>query len=181
MRIIGGKLKGRSIRTIKGLSVRPMLDQIREALFNILGQTVSGAVVVDGFAGSGGIGLEAISRGAEKAIFFEDNRRVAALLRANIEKCGAKNLTELIVGSLPGTLNKVKEDVDIVFLDPPFGKNIGLKTLEVVSKVNWLKKGGLVIYRGAKEEHSLDSIPPLLKFDERIYGRSRLSFFRKEE
>ena len=181
MRIIAGSLKGRVIKTVKGLSVRPMLDQIREALFNILGSSVSGTVVVDCFAGSGGIGLEALSRGARKVIFFEENRDVARVLRSNIEKCGVLRKSELIVGALPATLKIIKEDVNIVFLDPPFGNNVGLKTAVAVSKANWLKKDALVIFRGPKEEDTLDLYPPLQRYDQRIYGRSRLSFFRKAE
>ncbi|OGQ35620.1 MAG: 16S rRNA (guanine(966)-N(2))-methyltransferase RsmD [Deltaproteobacteria bacterium RIFCSPHIGHO2_12_FULL_43_9] len=181
MRIIAGSLKGRIIKTVKGLTVRPMLDQIRESLFNILGSSLSDATVIDCFAGSGAVGLEALSRGAGKVIFFEENRVVAKVLRSNIEKCGVLNRAELIVGSLPASLKMVKEGVDIAFLDPPFGKAVGLKTLQVVSTLKWLKKGALVIFRAPKEAELLDAYPPLHRYDQRIYGRSKLSFFRKTE
>lgn len=181
MRIIAGSLKGRIIKTVKGLTVRPMLNQIRESLFSILGSRLREATIIDCFAGSGGIGLEAVSRGASKVIFFEQNRQVAKVLRSNIEKCGVLSEATLIIGTLPSALRVVKGDVDIVFLDPPFGNAVGQKTLKAVSTSNWLKKGALVIFRGPKEEELSDTYHPLHRYDQRIYGRSTLHFFRKTE
>ena len=123
MRITGGLCRGRALKTLSGRAIRPTSDKVREALFNILGPRVTGAAVLDLFAGSGSLGLEALSRGAERATFVEKNRRALAVIRENVEKLGFEDRTRLEsfdVLSSPARLGELDGPFDIVFLDPPY-------------------------------------------------------------
>ncbi|HLB58757.1 MAG TPA: 16S rRNA (guanine(966)-N(2))-methyltransferase RsmD [Bdellovibrionota bacterium] len=181
MRIIGGRFKGRRLKSPKGMTVRPMLDQIREALFNILGDEIVGREVIDCFAGTGAIGLEALSRGAKGVTFFERNSNTASILKKNIELCGVKDEGKLIVGHLPSSLKRLSKKVEIAFLDPPFDDPIGVKTLLQLGSSPQLLNGALVVFRHSIDYPMENFYPPLHRIDHRIYGRSQLSFYRKEE
>jgi len=122
LRIIGGRLKGRRLATLPGQVVRPTSDRLRETLFNVLGYRLDGARVLDGCAGTGALGIEAVSRGAAEVVFVERNEIVAENLRRNIELCGLLGLTELVVGSLPAvaTREELRDPFDLILLDPPY-------------------------------------------------------------
>src|SRR5579862_2275897 len=117
MRIIAGRLKGRRLDGPKGPGVRPTSDGLRETLYNVLGARVIGARVLDAFAGTGAVGLEAISRGAVHATFVESDRRTAALLAANVDRCGVGDVCMIVRGEFDRTrLGRF----DLVWLDPPY-------------------------------------------------------------
>lgn len=123
MRIVAGSRGGRRLKAPPGLSVRPTPDKVREALFAILGERVRGARFLDLFAGTGAIGLEALSRGAVAVIFVEGSASVARLLKTNITSLDFEHETKILVGRLPGALGRVgstDETFDLVFADPPY-------------------------------------------------------------
>ncbi len=123
MRIIAGTLRGRRLRGPRGLGLRPTSDRMRESLFNILSAVVPGAVVLDVFAGTGAIGLEAISRGAREVVFVEEGHEGCGLIRHNLELCGISTGCRLIqrdVFSAMRQLSREKFSADIAFFDPPY-------------------------------------------------------------
>jgi 16S rRNA (guanine(966)-N(2))-methyltransferase RsmD len=123
MRIIAGEFRSRKLETPRDAeTTRPIPDRVKESLFAILRGHFEGAAVFDGFAGTGAIGLEAVSRGAARCIMVEKNRDVAAILRRNVEVLGAGDRCEVVVGDAlgPGALSRCPEPVDLVFLDPPY-------------------------------------------------------------
>lgn len=122
MRIIAGRLKGRRLRAVVAPGVRPTSDRLRETLFNVLRDRVDGARVLDAFAGTGAVGLEAISRGAVHATFVEADRRTAAALRANVSGCGVADQASVVEGALAGASRRQRPlgPFDLVFLDPPY-------------------------------------------------------------
>src|SRR5262245_8949602 len=129
MRIIAGRAKGRTLFAPKGKTTRPTLDRVREALFSILGEAVEGTSVLDLFAGTGALGLEALSRGAVHATFVEEDRRVAAVLQRNITSVGGD--TRVLLKPLPRALaNLAGNKFHLVFLDPPYDKNLLPSCLE---------------------------------------------------
>jgi len=133
MRIIGGKLRSRRIKTLPGQKLRPTSDRLRETLFDILAGEVVGKVFVDAYAGSGAVGLEALSRGAARAIFIENDRRAAAVLRENLRSLELETNGELIQNSLPASLRGIR--AGIVFLDPPYSRRGEYEaTLELLGK-----------------------------------------------
>lgn len=122
MRIIGGTLKGRRLPSPTWSGLRPTSDRLRETLFDILGDTVPGAIVLDACAGTGALGLEALSRGAAAATFIDRDARAAALIEANLERCRVTGRGTVIRGTLPRALVRVDADIafDLVLLDPPY-------------------------------------------------------------
>lgn len=118
MRVIGGEFRSRRLKTPPGMSLRPTSDRLRETLFNILGGEVQGKIFLDAYAGSGAVGIEALSRGAARAIFIENNRKAASVLRENLRSLGLERRSEIIGHSVVVALDAIH--ADIAFLDPPY-------------------------------------------------------------
>ncbi len=122
MRVIGGEFRSRRLKTLPGLTVRPTPDRLREALFNVLAPRIEGSLFVDAYAGSGAVGIEALSRGAARAVFVERNPKAAALISENLASLGLADRAELIRGSAIPPLERLGSRLRdaIVFLDPPY-------------------------------------------------------------
>jgi len=118
MRVIGGTLRSRRLKMVSNGSLRPTSDRLRETLFNVLGAEVEGQVFVDAYAGSGAVGIEALSRGAARAIFIESNRKAAGVLRRNLRELGLEARSQVI--ERPATRSLANIEADILFLDPPY-------------------------------------------------------------
>lgn len=178
MRIIGGEFRGRRLASVgkgdTGAHLRPTSDRVRESLFNILGNygVIEGAHVLDLFAGTGALGLEALSRGAESVTFVENGRAGQKLLGENIALCRAKDRTRVLARDArrigAGTPH------DLIFLDPPYGKALGEAALEVALTGGWLAPGALVVW----EESAEVAVPSGLTLqDERRYGDTVIRIF----
>ncbi len=147
MRIIGGSARSLPLKTVDGTDTRPTTDRIKETLFNILGDEVRDAVFLDLFAGSGSVGLEAVSRGAERAVFVDNSRRAAACIRDNIEFTGFGDRCELICADFRKALKDMegRYSFDIVFIDPPYGKGLAAQALGLLQPSSLCKDGTLFI------------------------------------
>jgi len=156
MRIIGGNLRGRTLATPKSQAIRPTADRLRESLFNILihayGDPVSGARVLDLFAGTGALGLEAMSRGAAFALFVDDGAEARALLRGNVEALGLGGTTKIFRRDATrlGDRGNV-EPFALAFLDPPYGKGLAEQALTSALDGGWLTPDALVVVEEAKD------------------------------
>jgi 16S rRNA (guanine(966)-N(2))-methyltransferase RsmD len=118
MRVIAGEFRSRQLQSLPGLDVRPTSDRLRETLFNILAPRIKGSVFVDAYAGTGAVGIEAISRGAKQAVFIERNRQAIETIQANLKALGIRGAGRIIKG--PAALHLASIKADIVFLDPPY-------------------------------------------------------------
>lgn len=118
MRVIAGEFRSRKLKSLAGLTTRPTPDRLRESLFNILAPRVAGATFIDAYAGTGAVGIEALSRGADRAIFIEKNRAAVEVIRDNLRSLGVENRAEVFTGKASWVLERVA--ADIVFLDPPY-------------------------------------------------------------
>lgn len=118
MRVIGGEFRSRLLKSLPGLDIRPTPDRLREALFSILAPRLEGAVFVDAYAGTGAVGIEALSRGAKRAIFLEQNAAAVQVIRANLKSLGIEDRAEIRRGRATSSLGKLGGD--IVFVDPPY-------------------------------------------------------------
>ncbi|MEM6587684.1 MAG: 16S rRNA (guanine(966)-N(2))-methyltransferase RsmD [Pseudomonadota bacterium] len=181
MRIIGGTFRGRRLASVgKGDAaghLRPTSDRVRESLFNIIesnhGQALYDADVLDVFAGTGALGLEALSRGAARVTFIDQGRAALKLLRANIATCGAEAQTQVIARDVrkPG---QAQAPANLIFLDPPYGKAMGEKALASLIENDWLAPGALVIW----EENAPVAAPPSFQpIDERRYGDTMIRLY----
>jgi len=182
MRIVGGALRGRALSAPRSQAVRPTSDRLRESIFDILahafGDPVMGATVIDLYAGTGALGLEALSRGAARALFVDDGTEARALLRANIEALGLGGVTRVFrrdatkLGQAPAG-----EIFSLAFLDPPYGKSLAAPALQALIDGGWLAKDALVVI-----EESADAqiaLPQgLAQEDARRYGDTQLVFAR---
>jgi 16S rRNA (guanine966-N2)-methyltransferase len=155
MRVVGGRLKGRSLASPSSREIRPTADRLREALFNILihayGDPIDGARVLDLFAGTGALGIEAISRGARFTLFVDNGTEARALLRANVEALGLGGVTKVFRrdASNLGPAHPV-EPFSLAFLDPPYGKGLAEKALASLRDGGWLFPEALLVVEEAK-------------------------------
>jgi 16S rRNA (guanine966-N2)-methyltransferase len=132
MRVISGTSKGRRLATPKSRAIRPTSDRVKESIFNLLGGEVEGKVVLDLFAGTGSLGIEALSRGAKKAIFVEKGRQALRLIQRNLSHVGVRERSEILpkeVNRAIGTLKQKGESFDLILMDPPYEKGLIRKTL----------------------------------------------------
>lgn len=156
MRIVGGRLRGRALAAPKSQAIRPTADRLRESLFNILihayGDPVTGARVLDLFAGTGALGLEAASRGAAFALFVDDGAEARALLRQNVEALGLAAITRIFRRDATklGPAHPV-EPFSLVFLDPPYGKGLAEKALVSARAGGWLTDDALIVVEEAAD------------------------------
>ncbi len=135
MRIIAGQFRGRRLRGPKSRAVRPTSDRVREALFSRINAWLPDAVVLDLFAGTGALGLEALSRGALRAVFVERDPRALALIRDNISACGVGRRSRVVAATVSAALHRLSEDrcqFDLVFMDPPYGKDHVRRVLPIL-------------------------------------------------
>lgn len=176
MRIVGGIYRGRTLLSFSGDDVRPTPDMVRESLFNILQFRIKGATFLDLFSGTGAMGIEALSRGARTVTFNDRARESVALLKKNLDKIG---ITENIKVFNKDALDLLKsgEKYDIIYIDPPYKTDLGLKALCLVKEA--MSDNGLVIFEDEKE--FLGQVEGLKITDKRKYGRVRLTFFEKGE
>ena len=180
MRIIAGEYKGRKLDSPQDNNIRPTSDKVKEAIFSILMPYIEDAVFVDLFSGSGGLGLEAISRGAKYSYFCDKERKAITLIKANIEKCHAEDYSCVVWGDYMKLLNRLsKKEVDIFVLDPPYLSGLYEKALNSIDSLDLLKDEGIIIAEHVKEIHLPESIGNLSKIKERTYGRSILSIYKK--
>jgi 16S rRNA (guanine966-N2)-methyltransferase len=150
MRIISGSWKGRRLKLVRDPAVRPMQDKLKGALFNIIQDKVQGSVCLDGFAGTGSIGLEALSRGAERVVFVDEFYPAVKVIRANVAKCGADEKAVVFHREFNrAVIDLARKGVrfDLVFLDPPYKLLESRNPLRVVRKRDLLKPGGTVVLR----------------------------------
>ncbi len=179
MRIIAGKFGGRTLKSPDKNSTHPMSERVRASLFNILGEKISGAKVLDAFAGTGSLGLEALSRGAECATLIEKDRKAQEIIASNIELLGVEDSSKLIKTGVSNWHATTPETTkyDIIFADPPYHD----MQLSTVSKlVKHLQPSGLVVLshpgRGL-----VPSVQGVVVVDNRSYGDAALAFYHLEE
>ncbi len=173
MRVTGGELGGRPLQAPRGRSVRPTADRVREALFSTLGD-LAGCDVFDGFAGSGSLGIEALSRGAARAVFVERSPRVLAVLRANLHTLGVEERAEVRRGDVVQALRRLAAEeapprFDWIFLDPPYRGDDAARALAALSELRLLAPGGGVVVETSRF-HPLEDPPAFRRLDERRYG-----------
>lgn len=181
MRIVSGRYGGRKIEAPKGRLVRPTTDKVRGAIFNILQSrgAVDGAVALDLFCGTGGMGLEALSRGAQFCTFVDSARDSLAVTRANIAALGAEAQSRVIATDVLklAARPKVSTPADLVFLDPPYERGLLVPALERAVAGGWLAGQALVVCEAEKRYAS--GFPAFLTFeDDRTYGEVRVFFLR---
>ena len=181
MRITGGQAKGRPLACLKGLLIRPSTDQVRQAIFNIIGQDLTGVKVLDLFAGTGSLGLEALSRGAVRVVFIDKARQSIDLIKKNLARCAYSSkgmiLKRDLRKGLPFGHPSFEGGFDLVFLDPPYGKGLLSPLLEALPTGKILLPHSRVVAESSKTESLPLSFGDLQMADERTYGDTKINFY----
>lgn len=177
MRIIAGDLKGRRLETPLDRSVRPTADKVKEALFSILMAEIPDAKVCDLFAGTGNLGLEALSRGAGFCWFGDHSRESIGLIKENTAKCNVQDKCQIIHGDYRRVIGRINDKVDVFLLDPPYGKELLPKVLAAIADNDKLAPGGCIVCEHNKYEELPDEIAGFEKVKERQYGKVVLSIY----
>ena len=178
MRIIAGKFRGLKLISQKGQNTRPTSDLVKESLFNIIQEHLPCGKVLDLFAGSGALGLEAISRGAEFCVFVENDKAAASIIRQNAEplKLGASDFRIVQHDSL-SYIKSTKDKFDIIFLDPPYNKGYLSKSLENIREYGILTPGGILVIERESSGEEID-VSGFEVVKEKTYGRIRIMVLR---
>jgi 16S rRNA (guanine(966)-N(2))-methyltransferase RsmD len=183
MRVIGGTARGRKLAAFAGTDIRPTPDRVREALFSMLYSRkgpLTGAKVLDLFAGSGALGIEAMSRGASHAWFVDNMREAVSTIRTNLEKCGFVDRATIIGRDVGAALTVVAEagPFDIIFADPPYSRDHAGKLLEGIDRQGLLKAQGVVCIETAATDPVPMRVGSLQHIEQRRYGLTMLHFYQ---
>lgn len=179
MRIVGGLFRGLKLAEFSGEDVRPTSDRVKESLFNILGTRVKDARVLDLFCGSGSLGAECLSRGAAEVVFNDLSPASLAITKKNLSKL--KNCGKIIIShaDFKSCLKTLSGEFDLIFIDPPYASEAGVQSLEIIKSGDLLSVGGVIIFE--RDRAFSGNIKGLVVFDERKYGKTYLTFFKREQ
>ncbi|WP_081461996.1 16S rRNA (guanine(966)-N(2))-methyltransferase RsmD [Desulforamulus ruminis] len=181
LRIIGGLVRGRNLKSPKGMSTRPTSDRVREALFNILSPRVSGSYFLDLFSGTGAVAIEALSRGAERAVMVEKDRGTAGIILSNLKLCNLTEKAEVLnldTNRAISVLAARKVPFDLIFIDPPYKKNFEVPTMEQVQRFDLLVDNGILVVESDKNDLPPDDVGKLTAYRREKYGDTALTFYR---
>jgi 16S rRNA (guanine966-N2)-methyltransferase len=184
MRVIGGNARGRRLKVAKGQAVRPTSSRVKEALFNILPHDLSGIKLLDLFAGTGNVSIEAISRGAVEAILIDSSDESGKVIRENLRRVQFADRAMVWIVPVSRALRLLArrgESFDMIFLDPPYRHNWVEVCLNVISRANLLRPSGTLIVEHSAREEIKPEYGSLILKDRRSYGDTLLSFFKHKE
>ncbi len=182
MRVIAGKAKGRKLKSVPGGGTRPITDRAKSALFNILGEDVIGCRFLDLFAGTGQVGIEALSRGASEAVFVERNAAALRTIRENLAHTGLAGQARVVRADVFEFLRREPEPFDYVYIAPPQYQGLWAETLRLLdTRTGWLAEDGWAIAQIHPREYEDLPLQNLLLFDQRRYGGVMLCFFALQE
>jgi 16S rRNA (guanine(966)-N(2))-methyltransferase RsmD len=184
MRVIGGSAKGRRLRAPKGRAVRPTASRVKESLFNILPRDFSGLTVLDLFAGSGNLSIEALSRGAQRAILVDSSVQSTEAIKENLRRFGFGGRGEVWLAPAARAMRSLAKRgaaFDVIFLDPPYDRGLIQASLEIIARMDLLSASGLIVAEHSAREEIPSRFDGLILYDQRRYGDTLLSFFRQSE
>ncbi len=179
MRVITGSAKGVRLKTPQGLETRPTADRVKEALFSVIQFDLPGSRVLDLFAGTGQLGIEALSRGAGSAVFVDNRKDAAALIKENLKKTKLEDKAKVVLADFDAFLLQNREQFDFIFLDPPYTGNFLDKALQKISEIDILSDGGIIICESPVEKQLFLDLSGFSRKEYR-YGKTRITIFRPE-
>ncbi len=181
MRVITGTARGRKLKSLEGLDTRPTTDRVKEGIFNIIQFDLEGRRVLDLFAGTGQMGIEALSRGAASAVFVEQRRDAAAIVRDNLKTTQLESRARVICGDAMAYLASAKEKFDIIFIDPPYADKLWSSALAAISRFDILSNHGIIVCESPMEQEMPEMQPPYYLHRTYRYGRIKVTTYHREE
>ena len=180
MRVITGKARGVQLKTPEGMLTRPTADRVKEALFSIINFDLPGASVLDLFAGTGQLGIEALSRGANRAVFIDAREDACKIIRENIRRTKFENQARVIRSDYLEYLRRCKEKFDIILLDPPYAEVFLENALQSITEIDILQSGGIIIAERPIEKELLLDFEGFTRSKDYKYGKTLLTIYRKD-
>ena len=180
MRVITGTARGRRLKELSGTETRPTTDRVKEGLFSIIQFDIEGRRVLDLFAGTGQLGIEALSRGAERAVFVDSRREAAKLVEENLQLAGLRDRAQVVQGEAMAYLASLREKFDLVFLDPPYGTPLLPQALLRLTEFDILRAHGIIICESHADEELPQVPPPYFLYRTYRYGRIKLTVYHRE-
>lgn len=179
MRVITGSARGMQLKTLEGLDVRPTTDKVKESIFNIVQFDIEGRRILDLFAGSGQLGIEALSRGAEHATFVDRSPKAVAVVKTNLAHTKLDSLATVRQEEAGAFLLKSRDTFDVAFLDPPYGK--GLIAAVLPSLTEHMSDYGIIVCETSREEELPETVGTFAVAKTYHYGKIKLTLYRKKE
>ena len=180
LRVIGGIYKSRRIKEVKSKNTRPTTDKNKESLFNVLGQFFSGGKMLDLFAGSGAIGIEALSRGMSEVDFIENDHLAIKTIKENLDLLKIQHGINIIKEDVFKYLKTTENHYDYIFADPPYALNKYDEILEIIHSRQLLSKEGIIVFEADKSTIFTDKYVDIIKYKEKTLGNSKFAFYEKE-
>ena len=180
MRVITGSARGRKLKELAGMDTRPTTDRVKEAIFSILQFDLEGRRALDLFAGTGQLGIEALSRGAASAVFVEQRREAAALIRDNLTLTGLAGSARVVGGDAFAFLQSAKETFDIILIDPPFAAGLWENALNSISRFDILSDHGIIVCESPAQQEMPSLPPPYFLHRTCRYGQVKITTYHKE-
>lgn len=184
MRVISGKVRGLKLNTPKNEDVRPTTDRVKESLFNIINPYIMESDVLDLFAGTGSLGIECLSRGANKCVFVDVSKESISIVKSNIKKARVENESTVLNLDFKDAINKLKiqnNKFDVIFMDPPYYKNMFIDALEKIAEVSLLKEDGIIIIEHDAKDKFPEEVKNLTQTKSKKYGNTALTFYTLED
>ena len=180
MRVISGKARGVSLKTPAGMATRPTADRVKEALFSIIQFDIPGTNVLDLFGGTGQLGIEALSRGAKYATFVDERHDACNLIKENLKRTNLLPLAKVLRADYASYLRTCSEKFDIILLDPPYAEVFLENSLKMITEIDILQSGGIIVTERPLEKELLFESPGYIRSKDYKYGNTLLSLYRKE-
>lgn len=179
MRVITGSARGVRLKTPEGMQTRPTSERVKEAVFSVIQFEVEGGRVLDLFAGTGQMGIEALSRGAKEAVFVDERRDACSLVRENLRRTRLSEQAQVIQGDYLSYLKTCRKTFDLVFLDPPYREEFLENALNSISEIDILSDRGIIICERPAEKQLEGIFPGLVRGKDYRYGKTWITLFRK--
>lgn len=184
MRVISGKARGLKLNTPKNEDVRPTTDRVKESLFNIINSYIMDSNVLDLFAGTGSLGIECLSRGAKGCTFVDISKDSIDIVKSNIKRARVEEDSFIINSDFKTAIDKLKmqnSKFDIVFMDPPYYKNMFIESIEKIDNSNLLNEEGIIVIEHDSDDSFPEKLGRLEKTRDKKYGNTTLTFYKLEE
>ena len=179
MRVITGTARGRRLKELPGRETRPTTDKVKESIFNIIQFDIEGRNTLDLFAGTGQLGIEALSRGAARCTFVDARREAAALVRENLAHCGLADRARVVQGDALAFLTGCREKFGLVFLDPPYASGPLEQSLELLAEIDIVAGNGIIVCESGAEAALPELSAPYEKGREYRYGKIKLTLYHR--
>ncbi len=179
MRVITGTARGRKLKDLPGVDTRPTTDKVKESIFNIVQFDVEGRRVLDLFAGTGQLGIEALSRGAEKCVFVDASRAAAAVVKENVAHTGFESKSRVAQADALSFLGSCREKFNLAFLDPPYASPLLEEALKRMAEIDIMSENGIIVCESAADKLLPQLLPPYEMGREYRYGKIKLTLYHR--